>query len=120
MSICANVFRYHGRGGIWRGCLFTRQGGLNSLLLFLPITAPIIVSGRVTSNQMSTMMQMVPNGRAIVDRYAIATLFRKLHKEEEKITMSFVFFPFFFWEMRRIAVSLLFKSNIAKATWYVT
>ena len=46
-------------------------------LEFLPAMPPRTVKGKVMSAQMTRMMQMVPKGRAAVERYTMATVLRK-------------------------------------------
>ena len=66
MTICGTGPRYQGRLGISRGYLFVRTGALNSPRAFLPAMPPNTVSGMVTSDQMTRMTTMVPNGSAAV------------------------------------------------------
>lgn len=44
---------------------------------FLPAMPPRTVRGKVIRAQMTRMMQMVPKGSAAVERYTMATVFRK-------------------------------------------
>ena len=66
MTICGTGPRYQGRLGISRGYLFVRTGAANSPRAFLPAMPPNTVSGMVTSDQMTRMTTIVPNGSAAV------------------------------------------------------
>ena len=68
MHICGNVSLYQGKGGISLGYLLVRTGAWKSVWPFLPAIPPRTVSGKVTRDQISPMITMVPNGSAAVER----------------------------------------------------
>jgi hypothetical protein len=76
-AICGTSDRHHGSSGTSRGYLFVRQGASYSALELRPATPPSTVSGIATSAQSPTIARIVPNGRAAVERYAMATVFRQ-------------------------------------------
>ena len=77
IAICGTVPRYHGKGGISLEYMVVRQGAWNSALLFFPAIPPNTSKGDVTSVHIRTITTIVPNGRAAVALYVIATVFRK-------------------------------------------
>lgn len=54
-----------------------RTGAWNSALLFFPAIPPNTSKGDVTRSHIRTITTIVPNGRAAVALYAIATVLRK-------------------------------------------
>ena len=54
-----------------------RHGAWNSVWLFLPAIPPNTSKGEVTSAHIRRITRIVPNGKAAVALYTIATVFRK-------------------------------------------